>query len=123
MIVQQTQSFSFGPNRSSTPDPGATAIYTHTLLNTGTVSDSYQLAWSSVQSWSTITATTPITLTPGQQSLITVTVNIPNGSGVLGQHDTTLITATSMISPALRAVVTDFTLVPSARIFLPIILR
>lgn len=123
MTVSQTQSFSFSPDRSSTANPGATVNYTHTLLNTGTVTDSYQLAWSSGQSWSTITATTPITLTPGQQSLVTVTVNIPNGGGALGQHDTTLITATSLISPSLRAVVTDFTLVPNARIFLPIILR
>jgi hypothetical protein len=55
--------------------------------------------------------------------MVTVTVSVPNGSGIVGQRDTTLITATSMISPALPAVVTDFTLVPSARVFLPIILR
>jgi hypothetical protein len=124
ILAPQTRSFTFTPsNRSSTPDPGATVIFTHTVLNTGNLSDTYQLVWSSTQAWSTVTATTPITLTPGQQRLITVTVNVPSGSGVVGQHDTTLITATSLINPSLQAVVTDFTLVPRARVFLPIILR
>jgi hypothetical protein len=62
-------------------------------------------------------------LTPGQQQIVTVTLNIPGGNGVVGQRDTTLITATSMISPSLQAVVIDLTLVPSTRLFLPIIRR
>jgi hypothetical protein len=124
IVLPPTRSFIFTPpNRSSTPDPGATVIFTHTLLNTGNLTDTYQLVWSSTQPWSTITATTPVTLTPGQQLVVTITLNIPSGSGVIGLRDTTLITATSMISPALQAVVVDVTLVPRARIFLPAILR
>jgi hypothetical protein len=98
-------------------------IYTHTLFNTGNLTDTYQLVWSSTQPWTTVAANTPITLTAGQSSLVTVTVNVPNGAGVIGQHDMTIITATSQISPTLRATVTDLTLVPRARIFLPVILR
>ena len=98
-------------------------IYTHTLLNTGNLPDTYQLARSSTQPWTNVDLTTPITLTPGQHSFVTVTVNVPNGSGVVGQHDTTLITATSQNNPSLQFVVTDFTLVPRARVFLPVILR
>jgi hypothetical protein len=98
-------------------------IHTHTLLNTGNLTDTYQLQWNSTQPWSTVTATTPVTLTPGQSSLVTVTAAIPNNRGSVSQHDTTVITATSMFNPSLQAVVTDFTLIPSARIFLPVILR
>ncbi len=123
ILAPQTRSFTFSPNRSSTPDPGATVIYTHTLLNTGNLTDTYQLQWSSTQLWSNVTAVTPMTLTPGQPNLVTVTVAIPNNNNVIGQHDTTLITVTSMSSPSLQTIVTDFTLIPSARIFLPIILR
>ncbi len=123
MLAPQIRSFSFGPNRSAAPDPGATLIYTHTLLNTGTLTDTYQLQWNSTQAWSAVAATTPVSLSPGQRSLVTVTVSIPNNSGVVGQHDTTIITATSQISPSLQAIVTDTTLVPRARVFLPIILR
>ena len=123
ILAPQTRSFTFGPNRLSALNPGATMIYTHTLLNTGNLTDTYQQQWSSTQPWSNVTATTPITLTPGQQSLVTVTINVPNSSGLVGQRDTTLITTTSTLNPSLQAVVTDFTLIPSARVFLPIILR
>ncbi len=123
LTVPQTLSFTFGPNRSSVVDPGATVIYTHTLLNTGNLTDTYGLFWNSTQSWSTVTATTPITLMPGQQSLVTVTINVPNDSGVKGQQDTTFITATSMISPTLRVMITDLTQIPRARVFLPVIMR
>jgi hypothetical protein len=123
MLAPQIRLFSFGPNRSSAPDPGATVIYTHTLLDTGTLTDTYQLTWSSTQTWSSVTGTTPIILAPGQTSWVTVTVDVPASSDVVGQHDTTLITATSMISPSLQMVVTDTTLVPRTRVFLPVILR
>ena len=123
MPAPQARSFTLTPNRMSAPDPGSTVIYTHTLLNTGNLSDTYQLTWSRTQPWSSVSATTPVTLFPGQASLVTVTLNIPTGSGVVGQRDTTLITATSVINPALQAVVTDLTLIPRARIFLPILMR
>jgi hypothetical protein len=122
ITAPQNRSFTFAPNRSSAPDPGATVIYTHTLLNTGNLSDTYQLTWSRTQLWGTVSATPPVTLFPGQYRQVTVTLNIP-ANGVIGQHDTTLITATSTLSPTLQTVVTDVTLVPSARVFLPMILR
>ncbi len=123
VVIPQVRSFTFGPSRSSAPDPGATVIYTHTLLNTGNLSDTYQLMWSHTQAWSAITLTNPISLTSGEQSVVTVTVDIPSGSGVVGQHDTTIITATSLGNSSLQFVVTDITLIPRARIFLPVILR
>ncbi|HTP06980.1 MAG TPA: hypothetical protein VMP08_01925 [Anaerolineae bacterium] len=123
ILAPHTWSFTFGPDRSSTPNPGATVVYTHTLLNTGNLTDTYQLQWSITQPWSSVTATTPITLTPGQQSIVTVTANVPNDVGTVGHRDITLITTTSTSNTSLQAMVTDFTLVPSARVFLPIILR
>jgi hypothetical protein len=123
ILPAELRMFTFTPNRSSTPDPGATVIYTHTLLNTGTLTDIYQFSWSSTQPWTSVSTVTPITLTAGQSSLVTVTVQVPNNAGVIGQRDTTIITATSQISPTLGATVTDTTLVPRAKIFLPVILR
>ena len=102
---------------------GAQLTYTHTLKNTGSLSDTYRLRWSSTQPWTTVLATTPVTLTSGQSSIVTVKINVPSGISALGQHDTTIITATSSLSPTKSFVVTDFTLVPRARIFLPLIRR
>jgi hypothetical protein len=123
VVPPQTRSFTFSPSRSSALDPGATVIYTHTLLNTGNLTDTYQLLWSHTQPWSNVTTVTPITLTPGQQNLVTVTLILPSNTGIVGQQDTTLITATSMTNLSLQVIVKDFTLVPRARLFLPVILR
>lgn len=112
--------FSFTPNHTSYPRPGVPAIYTHTLQNTGSLTDTYLLSWHSTQPLSTsVSAITPITLTAGQLSIFTVTVNLPG----VGQRNTTVVTATSMLSPTLSATVTDFTLVLRPWVFLPVILR
>ena len=116
--------FSFGPNHFTAPDPGAHVIYTHTLQNTGSLADTYQLTWSSTQpAWTAVSATTPITLTPGQSSIVTVTVNVPTLPDPTGLRDTTIITASSTISPTLNKIVTDITFVPRVRVYLPLILR
>jgi hypothetical protein len=123
ILPAELRLFSFTPNHTGLPDPGAQVIYTHTLRNTGTLTDTYQLSWSSTQPWTSVSAATPITLTSGQSGLVTVTVNVPNDNSVIGQHDTTVVTATSQISPTLSGTVTDLTLVPRAKIYLPVILR
>jgi hypothetical protein len=92
-------------------------------LNTGNLSDTFQLTWSHTQAWSAVTLTTPVSLLSGGQRIITVTVNVPGDSGIVGQHDTMVITATSVLNPSLQLVVTDVTLIPRARVFLPVILR
>ncbi len=120
ITVPEIRMFSFTPDHVGTPHPGVQVIYTHTLQNTGSLTDTYFLSWSSTQPFSTtITAVTPITLTFGQASLVTVTVNLSNA----GEHDTTIVTATSTLSPTLSHTVTDFTLVPRSWIYLPLIQR
>jgi hypothetical protein len=123
ILPAQLRMFSFAPDHLGTPDPGATVMYTHTLRNTGTLTDTYQLSWSSTQTWTNVSAVTPITLTAGQFSFVTVTVNVPPGDGLIGQRDITIITATSQISPTLGAKVTDTTFIPRAKVYLPVILR
>jgi uncharacterized repeat protein (TIGR01451 family) len=122
ILPPPSAAFSFTPDQWAVVDPGATIIYTHSLFNTGNITNSYDLTWTSTQPWSTVFATTTIELLTGQEYVVTVTVNVPNNGGVLGQHDTTIIIATSTFSPTSH-LVADFTLVPTARIFLPVILR
>ncbi len=122
-LAPVTRAFTFTPDRSSAPDRGATVVYTHTLVNIGSVTDTYVFNWSSTQAWTTVQATTPIILSAGQSNVVTVTVNIPNSPGVVGQRDTTIITATSQISPTMHTTTTDITMVPLARVYLPVLWR
>lgn len=122
------RNFVFAPNRSITAGPGDDIVYTHKLENTGNISDTYSLTWSTSRGWSTAIAgaggaTIPlpgsVTLLPSQTALVTVTVNVPTDA-MTGMLDTTVVTATST-TRAGRVV--DTTLVPSARVFLPVILQ
>jgi hypothetical protein len=117
------RTFSFAPDQGSTPDPGATVIYTHTLHNTGNVTDTYQIQWSSSQGWASVNAASPLTLNPAESGIMTVTVNVPNTSAVRGLTDTTIITASSIISPTNVLHVTDITMVPRSRNYLPLMMK
>ncbi len=119
------------PNRSSAPNPGEQVVYMHTLVNTGNISDTFHLSWSHTQSWTTLSVTfdggtvslpAMVTLQPSRVAIFTVTVTIPSGTAAIAMMDTTLITATSTVSSTTRRV-TDITLVPHARIYLPIVQR
>jgi hypothetical protein len=122
--------FSLGPDHTATADPGTQSVYTHTLRNTGDLSDTYSLVWSSSQNWATLsvevnqgTVTPPVDLAPGQTARIIATVTVPNTDTVRGLVDRTIITATSVTSSTLVQVVTDTTLVPRGHLYLPLILR
>ena len=129
-ILAPTQpGFLFTPDRSSVQEPGDGATYIHTLHNTGNVSDTYILTWSSSKGWSAVSAALnggsvvlpgAATLLVDQTLLVTVTVSVPTGA-LTGTIDTTIITATSTVSPTLVGRVTDVTLVPSVRVYLPVI--
>jgi hypothetical protein len=123
ILVPNQRSFSFTPDRVSAPEPGAQMIYTHTLQNSGTLSDTYAIQSSSSQGWGSVTPQLPIDLLPGQTTLLTVTVNVPSGQGSRGLIDTTIVTATSTISPTLSQHITDVTLIPRAYLYLPLVLK
>jgi hypothetical protein len=123
-------SLSFTPDRFGSGDPGEQVTCTHALRNNGTISDTYQVTWSSSRGWATVTETTslqmalpPLTLMPNEVAMITVTVTIPNTDTVRGLVDVTVVTATSMSDPTVMGRVVDTTLVARMRIYLPTILR
>jgi len=122
--------FTFAPDHSSMQDPGATVIYTHTLQNTGNVSDTCNLTWTSSQQWADVvvkignsTVNLPVTLFSGDSLNVEVTVNVPAGDGSRGQRDTTVVTATSLLDSSLVRTVTDTTTVPKRFIYLPLVMR
>ena len=65
--------FSFAPDHTTVLTPGDQVVYTHTLRNTGLITDSYDLSWTSSQGWADApsiaigegTASLPVELVPG----------------------------------------------------------
>jgi hypothetical protein len=131
IVAPAQRSFTFDPDRTSWLEPGDQAVYTHTLRNTGNLSDTYDLAWSSSQSWATVPSvsvdgsgvTPPVALVPGQLAQVAVTVTVPNTTNAFGLTDRTVITFTSVTSPTLVERITDITIVVRTRMYLPLILR
>ncbi len=131
MVAPEQRSLTFGPDHARAVEPGVQLVYTHTLRNTGTLSDSYNLDWSSSQSWVDALSVEmdgaavepPVPLEPGETALVSVEVTVPQGNAVRGLMDKTVVTATSAISTTLFRSVIDTTLVPRAQVYLPLLLR
>jgi uncharacterized membrane protein len=105
----QNHSFTFTPNRASTVDAGATAVYTHTLANNGDGVEQFAITWDSQPDWQPTVAPTAVFLVPGAQRVVTMTMIVPPGAS--GLVNVTTITATSTISPAFTAAVVNTTTV------------
>lgn len=130
ILTEQVRDFAFSPDFVSAPEPGTPVVYTHTLANTGNLSDTYQASWSSSQGWANISLAgnrppgiPPITLEPGEWALIKVDVTVPDSEAVRGMSETTIVTITSQLDNTLVKSVRDFTLIPRARVYFPIIFR
>jgi hypothetical protein len=130
ITASPVRAFTFEPDRVSAQEPGATVLYTHTLRNTGNVTDTYEIAWTSSQGWATVTVTQgggtvflPVTLFPNGIVLAEVRVTVPNAESVRGLTDRTVVTATSLLEADLRDSVIDVTMVPRAYVFLPLVMR
>ena len=111
--VSQTIGLDFVPDRSGQPNPpGAGFItYTHFLTNTGDGPTTYAFSSSNIlPGWSTVPINPVINLAAGISRTVIVTVTVGPNSG--GLTNTTYITAYAVISPAIRAQVTDTTFVP-----------
>lgn len=121
--------FKFEPNRIQVVEPGSRVAYTHTLRNTGSLPDQYNLDWYSSQDWAGPpqvsvagnTALLPVALDAGETAVVEVPVSVPDGASARGLTDRTAITATSVFSPNLSHTVTNVTMVPKTRVYLPLL--
>jgi uncharacterized membrane protein len=95
------------PNYTEMLDPGTTMVYTHTLRNNGTATDTFDLAFSSSEGWGTLLTSSPLTLAAGADTEVYVQVDVPTGSG--GQTDVSTVEAISQLTPSETARVTDTT--------------
>ncbi len=125
-VIPPQAGVAFAPDRAAQAQPGEIVTFTHTLTNTGEVTDTFALTLSG--GWATLLTTTPLTLPAGATAPVQVQVAVPTDvlSGTVG---TTVITATSQRDPAVFAAVVDVVTVytvpvsPKFTIFLPLVLR
>ena len=111
------------PNRSGQALPGRSAVYTHTLTNTGNGADTFSITCAGTQGWTVQCAPSSVALARGASATVRVTVTVPAGT-ISGTVETTIVTATSQADAAVRAAVTDTTTaIASWRVYLPLVKR
>jgi pimeloyl-ACP methyl ester carboxylesterase len=102
-----------------------TAIYTHMLSNTGSLSGTIMIEAASLHHWPVTlmesnSPTATLDLGGGMTATLHISVSVP--AVMPGYRDTIVLTATSQISPSIFMAVTDEALV-GAHIYLPVALR
>jgi putative transposon-encoded protein len=97
-------------DESGSADPGATAIYTHTVTNTGNKSEKFNISASSDQPFVTRVSPTSLTLNKDESGLVRVEIDVPGAAGSDIEDETT-VTAASDTDPNVKDSVTDTTAV------------
>ncbi|MCB0036484.1 MAG: hypothetical protein KDE51_20770, partial [Anaerolineales bacterium] len=111
--VQTIRDVTLVPDNASSTTAGQTAVYQHTLTNSGNATDSFTLSATSSEGWSvTVDPLNSGSLAANQSIPVTVSVTVPAGA-VVGTVDLTMITATSTNAVTVTASVTDTTTVIS----------
>ena len=106
---------SIAPDRSSGGTAGSTAVYTHTVTNSGNATETILLEAVSSRGWVTevrdasgVTTITSLSVPPGASRTIVVRVDVPLGIAD-GTRDVTTVRATLQSDPAMTSVVRDTT--------------
>ncbi|MCB8923715.1 MAG: right-handed parallel beta-helix repeat-containing protein [Ardenticatenaceae bacterium] len=107
--VRQLHGLAFAPNLTRTVDADSVVTYTHTLTNTGNGVDTFTFAANSSEGWAITLPPDVANLGAGLTANVVVTLTVPPGPG--GITDTLRLTASSVISPAFTATVTNTTVV------------
>lgn len=110
-------------SKFTSPSPGAKIVYTHTLVNTGKVTDTFTIITTSTWLKVDVNPISP-SLPSYSSTTIIVTITLPNAVST-GMWNRTMITATSVLSPSVHCSVMDtttiFAPVYTYTIFLPLV--
>jgi uncharacterized lipoprotein YddW (UPF0748 family) len=93
------------PDHSTMALPGAVLVYTHTLVNQGTITATVDITHTSSQSW-TVAYSSPITLESGVSTTLAVRISVPSDVPN-GTVDVSVLTATVQGDPTAWAAVAD----------------
>ena len=117
-----------GPDHTQQAYAGDTILYDHILTNTGTTTDTFQLEVLSTQGWPVelVGATQPtgtLSLQVAAQMTAPFQISLTVPSDAVGLTDTTIVTATSQLSPTVQDSAADTTMVVYHRYFFPFIAK
>jgi uncharacterized membrane protein len=98
------------PDRAGIAFAGMPVTYTHRLTNTGDGPDVFTITLTSSQGWPVVLVSpvSPVALNAGESVAVVIRLQVPGGA-LSDTVDTTVVTATSSVSPTVWARVVDTT--------------
>jgi hypothetical protein len=100
-------------------DPGSLVTHTLVLTNSGSVTETYLLAYGNATvAWEISLAENTLTLSPGQRARVQVQVSVPQGA-VPGDEDRVTLIATAQSNPDVSDAVELATRVAAHRFYFP----
>src|SRR5262249_5112544 len=99
MLVGAAYRVVIDPDQAAGVQPGQVYRYSHTMTNTGLLTDTFTLSADSLLGWDVSVAPSSVTLLPGATARVTVTVLVPPGVDA-GIEETTIVTARSITQPS-----------------------
>ncbi|MCB8945724.1 MAG: right-handed parallel beta-helix repeat-containing protein, partial [Ardenticatenaceae bacterium] len=112
---QGTPGVVIAPDWTRTAVPGQILLYTHTVTNTGTYTDSYSLNVVSSMTWTvSVAPNNLLNVPPASNRMVTVTVNVPGGAGI-GDTDMTTVTVASLTAMTATDTAVDTTSIGQIR--------
>ena len=126
--ASQEPGVEIGPDHTRQAYVGDTILYDHVLTNTGTTTDTFTLEVSSALGWPVelVGATQPtgtLSLQVGGQMTAPFQISLTVPSDTVGLTDTTVVTATSQLSPTVQDFAADMTTVMYHRIIFPFVAK
>ena len=114
-------SVELSPDAQQSDSPGTDVVYPLQITNTGSTTDTFDLATSG-NSWTTVLSDTSVNLGSGASTTVDVTVSIPAGANG-GDSDIVTVTATSQGNGSQSATALLETTVADNGVYLPVILK
>ena len=113
---------------AATATPGQVVTYTHTLTNSGSITDTFDLSYSSSEGWAASVGG-PVSVGPGEATVVWVILSVPTDT-ISGTVDTLTVTATSQTNTTVSASVVNTTTVEEGppppfmyHIYLPVVVQ
>ncbi|GMQ78529.1 MAG: hypothetical protein BMS9Abin02_1045 [Anaerolineae bacterium] len=118
--VAEVFSVDIKKNESGSADPGATAVYTHTVTNQGNGREKFNLSATSNQGFATRVVPSSLTLNKGASGLVRVEIDISESADST-IDDKTTVTAASGTDANVKDSVIDTTTINRHRLLIPLV--
>jgi hypothetical protein len=104
VTAEESAGLDLSPGYEAIAEPGGVLTFTHTLTNTGTLTDAFDMTFSTA--WGNPATQTPVTVAQNMTKVVDVRMTVPADASS-GEVHTVTVTATSQLDPSVSDIAVD----------------